>query len=273
MPIVELTASFCLTAICPPGKKKIDYYDRYACTGFVLEVRASGGRTYHLRYLDPSGRQKQHKIGRYEDITFAKALKRAKELRSQVVLGGSPAETKAAKKAVPTYGELAKQHLAYAQSYQRSYHTAKRTIEIHILPKRGKLLLSDIKQQDVALWLAEKRSEGLAPATVEKIRILFNRSFELARKWDIYHINPVKGVARAKFSNARERFLTPEEAARLRRRLASRTISSSAISLRFSCLPARGKGNYSTPNGSMSISGARRGSSQPARPDHIVTCP
>jgi hypothetical protein len=50
-----------------------------------LECRSTGGRTYYLRYFDSTGRQRQFKIGRYEDLTFAAAKKRALQLRSEVV--------------------------------------------------------------------------------------------------------------------------------------------------------------------------------------------
>lgn len=223
MPKVQLDATFCLTAQCPPGKRKIDYYDKYAVTGFVLEVRSSGNKTYYLRYFDDHGRQRQHKIGRYEDISFAKALKLAKQLRSQVVVGEDPAAQKAQKKAVPTYAELAKQHLAYAETHLRSHANIEAIQRLHLLPRWGTMRITDIKAQDIALWLAEKREQGLAPATVEKLRVTFGRSFELAAKWNIAggEINPVRGVARVKFSNARERFLTPKEAAKLQTAVAA----------------------------------------------------
>jgi integrase len=78
--------------------------------------------------------------------------------------------------------------------------------------------LDEITQQEVAKWLAEKAAEGLRPATIEKIRAVFGRSFELARQWDIYAAdkNPVRGVLRPKFDNKRQRYLTAEEAQRLR---------------------------------------------------------
>jgi integrase len=47
--------------------------------------------------------------------------------------------------------------------------------------------------------------------------VTFNRSFELALKWGTKGVthNPVRGIPRPKFSNARDRFLTSEQAARL----------------------------------------------------------
>lgn len=91
----------CLTATCTPGKKRTDYWDTVT-TGFVLEVRAGGSKTYALRYIDEHGKQRQHKIGGYGEITFAEAQKAAKRVRSQVVLGGDPAAKKAEKKAAVT---------------------------------------------------------------------------------------------------------------------------------------------------------------------------
>lgn len=216
MPVDKLTAQFCQLAYCEPGKKKTDYYDS-ATKGFVLECRASGGKSYYLRFQDAHGRQKQHRIAGYGDISFDKARKEAQRLRSEVTLGGDPASVKAEKKAIPTYAELAQKHLDYAKTYQRAYDTTEMYVRRHILPKWGKKYLSDITQPDVAKWLADKAQEGLAPATVEKIRIIFNRSFELALRWNMPGIsrNPVKGIPRKPINNARERYLTAAEAKRL----------------------------------------------------------
>ena len=94
MPKAKLDHTFCLTAHCRESKKKTDYYDE-AVTGFVLECRSTGGKTYYLRYQDLAGRQQQHKIGRWEDISFATAKKAAQRLRSEVTMGGDPAAAKA----------------------------------------------------------------------------------------------------------------------------------------------------------------------------------
>jgi integrase len=216
MPKIKLDASFCRTALCVTGKGRTDYWDTQT-TGFVLECRPSGGKTYYLRYFDEYKKQHQHKIGRYEDISFDDARKRAKLLRSDVVLGGDPAGKKAEKKAIPTYGELADQHIADAKTYLKRPMNIERVIEGHLRPRWGNVRLSEIQTRDVAKWLAEKLESGLAPATVEKIRITLNRSFELAAKWDIAggQINPVKGVARRRYNNARQRYLSADQAKRL----------------------------------------------------------
>jgi integrase len=205
------------TAGCEPGRKKTDWYDD-TVTGFVLECRCTGGRTYYLRYEDAAGRQKQHKIGRFEDVSFSAAKKRAVQLRSEVVMGGDPRAKKAEAKAIPLYRELSAMHLADAKLHQRSYSTTEGYMRLHVVSRWGKVRLTDIDSRAVGQWLADKRAEGLAPATVEKLRVILGRSFELGARWGIPGCdkNPTRGVIRKPLNNARERFLSAEEAARLR---------------------------------------------------------
>lgn len=218
MPKAKLDASICLTATCQPGKKRTDYYDT-VCTGFTLECHRSGTKTYTFRYQDQYGRQTQRRIGGYGDITFAQAQKVAKKLRAEVTMGGDPAAAKAEKKAVPTYADLAAQHQAFAESYQKTPGNTETVLRTHVLPRWGKKRLDEITTPEVANWLGELRSSGLAPATVEKIRITFNRSFELALKWQTPGVkfNPVRGIPRPKYNNARDRYLSSDDAERLLR--------------------------------------------------------
>ena len=214
MPIVKLDAAFCAAAEVKNGQRKTDYYSNTQ-TGFGLECRPSGKKTYFQRYT-VDGKLRQKAIAAYGEVTFEQARKAGQRLRSEAVLGGDPSAKQATKRAIPLYRELAEQHLTHAASYQRSYDSTRRIIENHVLPRWGKLRLDEIKQQDVTAWLAEKRQSGLAEASIEKIRTMFSRSFELARQWQLFDGNPVKYVPRVKFNNARERYLTSDEANALR---------------------------------------------------------
>ena len=216
MPKIKLDASTCLAAGCDPGKRKTDYWDAHTA-GFVLEVRSTGGKTYYLRYFDAAGRQRQHKIGGHADISFDQARKTARRLRSEVVLGGDPSGAKAVKKAIPTYAELSVQHLAHAKTHMKSYDSLETIVRLHIVPRWGRHRLDEITAQAVGKWLAEKSDQGMMPATVEKVRVSFGRSFELGRRWGIAGCtaNPTRGIQRPKFDNKRERFLSSDEAGRL----------------------------------------------------------
>jgi hypothetical protein len=101
MPIVSLSHDFVSKAVCPDGKKKINYYHK-DIRGFLLEVRSSGGKTYALRYRDQNNRQCQYKIGSHKDLSFEKARRAAEIARGKVVLGQDPAGEKRTKKKVPS---------------------------------------------------------------------------------------------------------------------------------------------------------------------------
>ena len=214
MPTVKLDAAFCATAQCDPGKRKTDYYsDTYI--SFGLECRASGSKSYFQRYHDPSGKQRQVTIAAYGEVTFDQARKMARKIRSEAVLGGDPAAKKEKAKAVILYRELADMHLAHAASHHRS-DGSRRILKNHVIPRWGKLRLDEIKQQDVTIWLAEKRQGGMAPASIAKIRTTLSKSFELARQWELFDGNPTRHCPKEAYNNARERYLTSEEANALR---------------------------------------------------------
>ncbi|MFC3714314.1 tyrosine-type recombinase/integrase [Sphingoaurantiacus capsulatus] len=223
MPKIKLDQTSAMLAQCEAGKKKTDFWDNGEnCHGLVLEVRSSGGKTWYLRYQDRYGRQRQHKIGRYHLVSFEQVKKVARRLRAEVELGGDPGAEKKAMRAVPTYAELAQQHLEHAQTYQKSFATTEMIMRRHIKPRWGNVILSEIRQPDVAKWLASKANDGLAPATVEKIKVMFSRSFELAMQWEMPGVdkNPVRGIRRPPLNNARDRFLNTEEVRRLQRAVA-----------------------------------------------------
>ena len=192
MPIRKLDAAFCLIAQCEPGKRRTDWYCD-TVRGFLLECRAGGGKTYYLSYNEGRSRR-TIKIAAYGDITFDKAKKEAMRLRAELVLGGDPSANKKEALAVPTYNALADQHVVHARTYMKSIKTLEGYMK-RIRKRWGKLRLTDIRKQDVAAWLAELRNEGLAPATVEKTRVIMNRSFQLGAQWEIPGAdrNPLKG--------------------------------------------------------------------------------
>lgn len=218
MPKAKLSAAFAAAARCEDGRKKVDYYDDGStCIGLVLEVRSSGGRSWYLRFENAHRRQCQVKLAKWEDATFDQVRRKARQLRSEVTLGGDPAAAKAAIRAIPLYSELSAMHLADAKLHQKSFATTEMYVRRHIIPRWGKVRLTDIDGRAVAHWLAAKRDEGLAPATVIKLKAIFGRSFELGVRWGVPGCdrNPVRGIQSKPLNNARERFLSTEEAGRL----------------------------------------------------------
>ncbi|MCC2602404.1 site-specific integrase [Sphingopyxis yananensis] len=216
MPKAKLDHAFCQAATVEAGKKRTDYYDTII-KGFILECRASGGKSYAFRYRDQYGKQAQTTISDYNAVSNAEARKKAQSLWAETQLGSDPKAEKAERKAIPTYGELAVMHIKHNSTYQKRPENTDRIIKCHLLPKWAKVRVTEMTPQAIGEWLADKRKDGLAPATVEKIRVTLNRSFELAIKWQVAGVttNPVRAVQKLRFDNKKETFLTPLQAEKL----------------------------------------------------------
>ena len=218
MPHATLDALFVRSAVCPEGKSKVDYYDT-AITGFILEVRASGGKTFHLRYRDSHGKQRQHKIGDCKSLTFDKARQAATVLRSQVVLGASPSDERKTKRAIPTLAEFSEQrYMPYVKGYKKSWDIDDSYLRNHVLPRFGALHLDQISLQGVIAFHQAMKEAGYADATCNRSVILLRYMYNLGKKWKIpgAEANPTLGAQLFVLNNARERYLTAEETLRLK---------------------------------------------------------
>jgi integrase len=217
MPVVSLSAEFVRNAVCPEGKAKENYYDT-AITGFILEVRQTGGKTYALRYKDPHGRQCQHKIGDSKSISFDKAKNAAQIIRSRVVLGEDPSAEKRIKRMVPTLADFCKdRYMPFAKSYKRSWRSDDSLLNNHILPRFGSYHLDKINQADITEFHHSMKAKGYALGMANRPLVLLKYIFNLALKWKIpgVELNPAAEVKLFEANNARERYLTAEECQRL----------------------------------------------------------
>ena len=88
MSIIQLNQSLVSSLKCPVGKSRVEYCDA-DIPGLLLEVRASGASTYHLRYK-AEGRTKYIKIAASDLISLAEARKKARALKAEIALGADP---------------------------------------------------------------------------------------------------------------------------------------------------------------------------------------
>lgn len=217
MPIIHLNAAVVRNAKCPEGKSRVDFFDTHI-KGFVLEARCTGGKTYYLRYRDAHGRQRQKKIGDAQSISFDKARTTAQRLRSQVVLGGNPAEEKKIKRSIPTIAEFYRDtYLPYLQSYRRNMESDYSFNLTHLLPRFGSKHLDELTQEEVIYAQQSMREAGYAAGTANKFVVQIRYMYNVAKKRGIpgAEFNPAAGVKQY-LVQGRERFLTQEEIQRLR---------------------------------------------------------
>ena len=73
--------------LAPKFVRGMDFFDT-ELSGFLLEVRNSGGKTCHVRYRDQRGLLKQIKVGNAKILKAEEARKQAQKLLAQISLGG-----------------------------------------------------------------------------------------------------------------------------------------------------------------------------------------
>lgn len=216
MPRVQLTSSFVRSASCPPGARKIDYFD-VGQRGFMLEVRHSGGKTFYQRYTDERGRERQFKIGPACVLTLSGARRSARGILAQALTGTDPQKRRAELRAIPTLAQLVRErYLPHVQGYKRSWKTDETVLRVHILPVLGSHCVDTIKAEEIAAIVAGMRERDYSTGTTNRVVIVLRHIYNLARKWRIAGVkdNPTAGINLAPDVN-RERFLSPEEAQRL----------------------------------------------------------
>lgn len=213
MPKVQMTATFALTALCEPGKRKTDYWDT-----ITSGLRAGGPLIWRTNLLPPLLRRARpatavkdrwlcgHLLRPGRQSSQAPSIRGCARRRSVGRQGGEESRSDlcclgraapGSSKGLPT--KLAVNRGAPPSSSGAALGQASAGRD----PATGR--------RSVA---GRKGGGGLAPASVEKSRVTFGRSFELARQWEMpgAATNPVRSVPRPKFDNKRERFLTREQA-------------------------------------------------------------
>ena len=217
MPKVILSPAFVKSAVCPQGRKRVEFFDTQI-KGLSLEVRASGGRTYYRRYRDSRGRLRQMKLGDAQTLRVSDARRLAEQIGREVMLGQCPLQDRAVARSVPTFEQfIEQQYLPYVRTYKRSWADDASLLKNHLLPRFGKQHLDEIARHDVQQMHRDRRAAGAAPGSANRLLVLMRYIFNLALRWEVPGVvaNPSKGIPLIEENNKKERFLSTEEAQRL----------------------------------------------------------
>jgi integrase len=216
MPKVKLTSQFVKAATCSTDARKINFLDARN-PGFLLEVRRSGGKTYYQRYRDPSGRERQFKIGPSDLLSLSQALKKARQIRSEALLGSDPQKIRQQRRTIPTLAAFVRDlYLPFAMNTKRSWRTDATVLRVQIAPVLGRLPLGQITTPSIAELLSRMEKKGYAPGTVNRVLVLLRYVFNLAKRWNVpgSQVNPTAGLKPLP-ERCKERFLSNEELCRL----------------------------------------------------------
>ena len=214
MPVLRLSAGSLPELACQPGKSKTDFRD-LACKGLLLEVRATGGKTWYLTYVNQRGQRRQHRIGDLRDVSLGQARTLADRYRQSVAIGDDPSEQAARLKRIPTFADFVDlQFLPHIKLSKRSWKCDYSLLRCHILPAFGATPIDAIERSDVLAFQLAKLEEGLAPGTVYRLMVLLRHAFRMAIDWDVPGVrsNPCAKVPLPKVHNERQTFLSPDDA-------------------------------------------------------------
>jgi integrase len=184
----------------------------------MLEIRATGGKTFYLRYQDARGRTRQLRLALERDVSLHQARKLAEQKRNMIAMGQDPCEAKAQTKSIPTFAAfIEEQYLPYVKSYKRSWLSDVSLLKNHLLPRFGIKYLDEITRQDILKMHCERKASGAAPGSANRLLIMMRFIFNLAVRWQLPGIkaNPTQGLPLMEENNKKERYLSVEEAQRL----------------------------------------------------------
>jgi integrase len=187
--------------------------------GLYLRVKPDGGKSWQLRYKQPSGKWSWIGLGGYPATSGSLARKKASELRSDAAHGGNPLVTKRARIAAEreasdnTFEKLAREW--YAGKRQGwTDGTAKRTIgalELHVFPTFGKRPFTQILPMEWMEFLRAMEQTGIVEQT-SRVRAICREIYDLARVTGRAVHNPLEGLHRFLQTKPTENFAhVPQE--------------------------------------------------------------
>jgi integrase len=204
-----------------PREKIFDVNDAEV-KGFMLRVRPNGDKSYFLRYRNASGLNRTYKIANTIEFTPRRARDEAIKLLGAIKNGEDPSDKKRVKKkeasdkrASPTLRQFLDNDyknyvIAHSRSGDKSYKL--------LLSAATNLLdmkLQSITAKDVDSWKTARLTAVTKP-TIDRYSAGLRSAFNKAVDWQLIQTNPFAHVKSFRVDNARVRFLSSDEEARLR---------------------------------------------------------
>ena len=124
-------------------------------TGFGLQLRPSGTKTFILVYRNKAGRVRRLTIGRYGRVTVDQAREAAKHHNGVIVLGGDPVADRKRDRTAKTLDEVFERYIADHLTPNRSDQAVRSAKRVRGLISKslGKQLATELKPSDVRVAL------------------------------------------------------------------------------------------------------------------------
>lgn len=198
------------------GKKREKREILWGTDGLYAEVLPSGKITFRYRYRLPgSGKREKVTLGNFPALTLQQANRLHAEKRTQVALGKSPAEAKAAvkSKAARVFSDLA---VEWIENVLKPANKNSRQDETYlrrdILPFIGNKDPKSIDKPSLWLCIENVRAKGYTQAA-RRVQSVLKRVFDYGFSKGYVAVNPVTGIDPSHVAPARsrDRVLSREE--------------------------------------------------------------
>lgn len=201
-----------VSAVKPPKVGRAEY--RIAGTpGLVLRVTPDGRRSWVV-WLKPekTGKWRKYTVGAYPGITLARARQETMRLRTSILDGGNPFETRAAGRGTSSLRDLGETFIKrYAKPKKRSWAEDERKLAREIYPVLGDCRADLVSKPDIVRLLDAIHDRG-APIQANRILALVRKLFNwAASEGYLETLNPAAGIPMRAKENVRRRVLTEEE--------------------------------------------------------------
>lgn len=136
-----------------PSSREVIYWDE-SLPGFGLRVKTSGIKSFVIQYRNKqTGRSKRKSLGQYgPTLSLQMARDMAKGLLADVVRGGDPVAEARSRRQSATMEDLAAQYLedhAIPKKRPNSVKNDQAMIDSHIVPRLGRLRVSEVSHRDI----------------------------------------------------------------------------------------------------------------------------
>jgi integrase len=184
--------------------------DRRNPRGVYEKVR--GSDEWWIRFVDAQGRYRREKAG-----TKGAAIKLYRKRKTEALQGKKLPET--LRRATVTFGEIAKDALAYSKANKRSHRDDEYRMK-RLTDWFGSCAAESITPQEIENMLTDTAElEEWLPGTANRHRSLLSLTYRLAIRNGKVKENPVRHVPRKRENNVRTRFLDAQEEAALRTKI------------------------------------------------------
>jgi integrase len=206
-----------IAALRPPDAGQRDVWDP-SLPGFGIRVSYGGRRVWVVRYRI-NGRQRRFTIGKYPDLSLAKARKKGRTALSGVTTSGiDPAAQKFAGRTGERFAVLAAEYLeehakapaADGKPRKKSWREDQRIIDAELLPAWKHRKVRELARRDIRC-LVDQIAARPAPVMANRVLALVRKMLNFALEHDWIEANPAAKIPRLGAERARERVLSVEE--------------------------------------------------------------